>query len=63
MATERAEEDSGNQNSEQIPDGGGGGGGGSDSEAESSQSSLGIRALEVAFYVTEVCKSLPCLMG
>ncbi|XP_021071203.1 E3 ubiquitin-protein ligase HECW1 isoform X2 [Mus pahari] len=41
MATERAEEESANQNSEQIPDGGGGGG--SDSEAESSQSNLDLR--------------------
>ncbi|EGV95691.1 E3 ubiquitin-protein ligase HECW1 [Cricetulus griseus] len=42
IATERPDEDSGNQSCEQIPDGGGGGGG-SDSEAESSQSSLDLR--------------------
>ncbi|XP_051047231.1 LOW QUALITY PROTEIN: E3 ubiquitin-protein ligase HECW1-like [Phodopus roborovskii] len=41
IATERPDEDSGNQSCEQIPDGGGGGG--SDSEAESSQSSLDLR--------------------
>nr|XP_025862478.1 E3 ubiquitin-protein ligase HECW1 [Vulpes vulpes] len=42
IATERPEEDSGNQSCEQVP-GGGSGGGGSDSEAESSQSSLDLR--------------------
>ncbi|KAM8929205.1 E3 ubiquitin-protein ligase HECW1 isoform 1-T1 [Lycaon pictus] len=42
IATERREEDSGNQSCEQVP-GGGSGGGGSDSEAESSQSSLDLR--------------------
>ncbi|XP_062970617.1 E3 ubiquitin-protein ligase HECW1 [Cynocephalus volans] len=42
IATERPEEDSGSQSSEQVP-AGGGGGGGSDSEAESSQSSLDLR--------------------
>lgn len=69
IATERPDEDSGNQSCEQIPDGGGGGGG-SDSEAESSQSSLGIgggdSTLEVACSDCDrnvQVKFLPCFMG
>lgn len=64
IATERPDEDSGNQSCEQIPDGGGGGGG-SDSEAESSQSSLGIGGGDSEHWrwygmaVMEVCKPSP----
>lgn len=70
IATERSEEDSGNQSCEQIPDGGAGGGG-SDSEAESSQSNLGTGAGDPeqpgdpawhGMSVTDMCKSLHCLM-